>query len=320
MRQIGTVFAPRNWSLLLRDPKSGELVFTLVTGGAEAKTLRGKRIPPGKGIAGWIVANRRPAIIEDVSTDARFDPTMDQLSNFKTRSIIGVPLVSRTKVFGVIELVNKINGESFTALDLKVLSTIADFAAIAIEKAYYLGALRRIAMVDDLTQLANRRALGRALEHEVARCRRGGSSVAMLMIDVDDFKSINDTHGHAMGDAVLKHVAAVLRAHVREVDIVARYGGDEFAVVMPDTDAVQAAEVKGRIERALREATDRPVPYGASIGVHAGTPSSVDELFHGADLRLYREKDRKQEVDIDDVCRHITDYFEDDAEHNGDES
>ena len=144
MERIGAIFAPLNWSLFLRDARTGALRFAVVTGSG-ADQLRGKSIPRGKGVAGWIAENGQSVIIEDVSRDARFDPSMDQITGFTTRSIIGVPLRTRKGVFGVIELVNKLDGRAFTPLELMVLTTIADFAAIAVEKAYYFRALRRIA-------------------------------------------------------------------------------------------------------------------------------------------------------------------------------
>ncbi len=313
MHHVGAMFTPRNWSLLLRDSDTNELVFTLVTGGDEVKTLRGQRIAPGRGIAGWIAENRRPLVIADVTVDPRFDPSMDELSNFKTESIIGVPLVSRDEVFGVIELVNKLNGEPFTALDLKVLSTIADFAAIAIEKAYYLNALHSMALEDELTGLANRRALTRTLDHEIPRVRRTGETLAMLMVDVDDFKNINDTRGHVLGDEVLKHLARTLSGNVREMDTVCRYGGDEFVIVMPATTEEEARDVRNRILSALDDDEHKPdVPYTVSIGVHAAGPEAVETLFEKTDVRLYRDKEQKRDSGIDRMSRHLTEFVDTD--------
>ena len=311
MRHVGGIFAPRNWSLLLRDAKTDELVFTLVTGGEEVDKLRGRRLAAGKGIAGWIATHQSPLVIPDVTKDPRFDPSMDAATNFVTKSIIGVPLASRGQVFGVIELVNKLNGEPFTALDLKILSTIADFAATAIEKAYYLRALRSMALEDDLTGLANRRALSRAIERETARTRRTGGTVALLMVDIDDFKTINDTLGHGAGDEVLKHLAVILKRNVREIDVVCRYGGDEFAILMPETTSEAASEVRGRILNMLASGTPAPpVRYRISVGVHAAGPDSIDSLFERADLHLYREKDRKREADIENVGTHIVEFLD----------
>lgn len=289
-----------------------------MTGEAEAAKLRGRTIPKGKGIAGWIAENKQPAIVQNVDVDARFDPTMDELADFKTRSIIGVPLLTKNRVFGVIELINKLNGEPFTPVDLKLLTTIADFAAIAIEKAYYLRALSRVANIDPLTGAYNRRSFMRIVNREIERCHRHKSRCAAVMVDVDSFKQINDTHGHATGDAVLKHLSELMIASVRSIDYVCRYGGDEFIILMPDADEQTPETVKERITSALAgEDTSRPVDYGVSMGVYSGCPESLSEMLDAADVGLYAEKDRRQapgDRTIEDVDRHLSSFVAEDME------
>ncbi len=318
MAHIGKVFAPRTWSVLLHDHESDELEFAVVTGGEEAKTLKGHRISSDAGIAGWIFRNGEPLIVSDVASDSRFDSSVDELTGFTTHNIIGVPLLSRNRAFGVIELVNKLNGEPFTALDLKVLSTIADFAAVAIEKAYYLKALGKLASADDLTGVHNRRSLSIALDRELARCRRTGGALGALMIDIDDFKKINDEHGHAVGDDVLRHLARLLEENVREVDVVARYGGDEFIVLLPDVERPEAGKVGDRLAALLEAGDDSPpVDYRISIGVYSGRPDSARELFEGADIDLYSDKNRDDDTTIANMDEHINRFLtEEDEERN----
>lgn len=334
MRHITEIFAPRSWSLLMRDAATGDLVFSIVAGGPEAEQIRSMRLARGQGVAGWIAENKQSVIIEDAQNDPRFDPSTDAMTDFVTRSIIGVPLISRGRVFGVIELINKLNGESFSPLDLKVLMTIADFAAIAIEKAYYRRALRSMALVDDLTGMSNRRALSRAMEREEARSKRARTTTALIVIDIDSFKQINDTHGHAAGDEVLRHLAKVISGCVREVDLVCRYGGDEFTVLMPNTPLAEAMEVRDRIriavERAAKEGQEIAeadpdaegnssglraplVAYSISTGVHAAGPDEFHTLFKAADLHLYAEKGRKNPRNIDEIGQHITEFMDDDV-------
>ena len=195
MGQIGDIFAPLNWSLLLRNPKTGELTFNVVIGSGVDK-LQGVVIPKGRGIAGWIAENGQAIIIKDVANDKRFDSSMDQRVGFKTESIIGVPLKTRNRVFGVIELINKLDGKAFSPLELKTLITIADFTAIAIEKAYYYQALKKIALIDPLTGTNNRRNMIHFLEREIDRCHRMNTILSVLMMDIDKFKEINDNYGH----------------------------------------------------------------------------------------------------------------------------
>lgn len=309
MDEIGEIFAPQNWSLLLRDPRSGKLRFELAIGTA-AENLRGTEIAADQGVAGWIARNALPVIIADASSDPRFDGSVDARTGFKTLSIIGVPLISHGTVFGVIELINREDGGPFTPYQLKILTTIADFAAIAIEKHYYLLALRRVASVDPLTGLFNRRSFNRAIERERNRCVRNGKSFSLLILDVDKFKDINDRYGHAAGDAVLRRLAAVLKAAVRKVDIACRIGGDEFAVILPDTERRGADEVEGRIRDLLAASGADEIPFGVSIGISENDGrSSLDPLTE-ADDAMYRDKARRFEETAEDLKMNLKDLYE----------
>jgi diguanylate cyclase (GGDEF)-like protein len=310
MTQIGTIFMPMNWSLLLRNSHTGELTFRIVVGSGVQKIL-GTTIPRGQGIAGWIADSGQAIIIEDVAKDSRFDSSVDRLLGFTTESIIGVPLKTKDRVFGVIELINKLKGGNFTPVELKLLSTIADFAAIAIEKAYYLRALKRIALIDPLTGVHNRRSMIRFLDREVDRSIRLKTELSVLMVDIDKFKDINDNYGHAAGDGVLRHLARVLQGKLRKIDIICRYGGDEFVVVMPDTAAPAAKEVRRRILEAVHN-LDVPAPmaYEVSIGQYSGQPASASDIFASADFDMYRAKSSKIEADIDNVSQNIGDFLD----------
>ncbi len=311
MTHIGTIFAPLNWSLLLRNPRTGDLTFKLAVGSGVDR-IQGMTIQKGRGIAGWVAETGQPILIEDVAKDKRFDATSDHLLGFRTESIIGVPLKTKERVFGVIELVNKLKGGNFTPLELRTLITIADFAAIAIEKAYYLQALRRIALIDPLTGVNNRRSLIRSLEREVDRCKRNSAALSALMVDIDKFKEINDSFGHAAGDGVLRHLARVLQENLRRIDIICRYGGDEFIALMPDTTREQAQEVRGRILAAVAaQGTHSPVTYTVSIGVYSGRPASASEIFASADIDMYRDKNAKIEAEIDNLTQNIGDFMDD---------
>jgi diguanylate cyclase (GGDEF)-like protein len=153
----------------------------------------------------------------------------------------------------------------------------------------------RNSVVDELTQLANRRAFVETATKELGRARRSGQSVAVAMLDVDNFKRVNDTWGHAAGDHVLQIVADVLRAELREIDLPARYGGEEFAVVLPDTTASGAEEAAERVRVALESRTigdgrTRPQRVTASLGVAATAEGTLEELVAAADEALYRAK------------------------------
>lgn len=290
MEHVGSFFCPLNWSVLLVDAAHNELVFSVVVGKA-AEDLRGLHIPIDEGIAGWVVRRGQPAIVEDAASDSRFSGRADDLSGFKTESVIAVPLRAGDRVFGVIELVNRLDGSHFSAYELRVLSTIADFAAIAIEKAYYLAEARRLSERDPLTGTLNRRGLTRVIERETNRKKRYGGDLSVILADVDGFKKINDTWGHAVGDEVLKAVARGLMDGVRDVDAVARYGGDEFIVVMPATGPEEAERARGRLS-ALLAALGQTLesPFSVTLGAHSSREADFEELFKESDRDLYRRK------------------------------
>jgi len=290
MEHIGSFFGPINCSILLVDADKGDLVFARVAGRA-AERLMNARIPLGDGIASWVAQRGTSSIVEKPSEDSRWTDRIDRLIDFKTESIVAVPLRSGDKVFGVIELLNRLDGKPFSAYDMRVLSTIADFAAIGVEKAYYLAEARRLSERDALTGVLNRRGLARAIDRETARRERYGGDLSIIIADVDHFKSINDTFGHAAGDEVLKAVAAIMAGSIREADSAARYGGDEFLVFMPATGPEDAEIARTRLEEIIAKAgAAHEPPFSVSLGVHTSSDVDFDALFRESDKDLYRRK------------------------------
>jgi diguanylate cyclase (GGDEF)-like protein len=199
----------------------------------------------------------------------------------------------------------EVSGPVAHATRLLILSLIATLATLLLLAGMLarpvLGPLRALAREaqsageDELTQLANRRTFTAAGTRELARARRSQRPLAVVLIDVDDFKWVNDTLGHAAGDNVLRAVAEMLRAQTRELDLAARYGGDEFALLLLETDKEGALEAAERFhvalaERALGDGRTLPSGVTASIGVAAGVELSLDELVAEADSALYRAK------------------------------
>jgi diguanylate cyclase (GGDEF)-like protein len=290
MHHIGGVFSPLTWSLLLRDSKSGSLKFVHATG-TGAAAIRGLVLERGQGVAGWVAKNGKPLLIPDVQADSQFHAGIDAVSGFTTKSIIAVPLRARLQVYGVIELVNKLDESAFTEDDLAVLMTIADFAAIAIERAYYVRAVKRLALTDSLTGLHNRRSFEQVLEREVEKTRRHHNLFALLLLDVNHFKSINDKHGHQAGDEALRALARILLATSRKVDCCARLGGDEFAVLLPDTAEGDSPYVVRRIQRALDDYNlGAEVPFSVSIGARVVDPRQPEAILAQADRAMYDVK------------------------------
>src|SRR6266581_4296012 len=205
LAKVSELLKPRNWSLLLRDPQTGELYFKAAVG-AGSEMLMHLRLQRGEGIAGWVAEHNAPLIVDDVTADPRFAARFDKTSRFHTKSILCVPLTFKGRVLGVIELVNGEGDGSFDAEDLRILSTVAEFSAIAIENAQNFAKVQELTVLDDHTGLFNSRQLKRTLEQEIVRATRFGHPVSLIFFDLDHFKQVNDTHGHQAGSRVLEEL------------------------------------------------------------------------------------------------------------------
>ena len=174
---------------------------------------------------------------------------------------------------------------------------LASQASVALDNARLHDIVQRQAITDDLTGLVNRRRFIEALDAEIERARQFGSALTIVLADLDNFKQVNDEFGHHGGDVVLRAFADLIRSHVRDVDVSGRIGGEEFAILLPDTDAGGAARVAERMRRSLNEVAI-PLSDGAAIHVAAsfgvaelGPDQSGDDLLRAADAALYRAKD-----------------------------
>ena len=203
-----------------------------------------------------------------------------------------LPLATGRESFGTLVL----HGPQFSIQDLETAALLVGHAVVALENARLHRLVEQQALVDGLTGLANRRQAEDTLASQLARVGRGGGSVALVFADLDDFKTVNDRYGHPAGDAVLCEFAAVLRESAREMDLAARWGGEEFAVILPDTDADGAVAFAERAREALLERTlltpaGGPLHLTASFGVATFPPASNQrELVAQADGALYEAK------------------------------
>ncbi|TLM79455.1 MAG: GGDEF domain-containing protein [Actinobacteria bacterium] len=188
--------------------------------------------------------------------------------------------------------------QGMSAEDKLVLQAVASELVVAVENSQLYKLTRTLAITDELTGLTNYRYLQQRLDEEVGRARRYHKHVSLVMLDVDDFKQFNDTHGHIAGDEALAELARVLRSCVREVDVVCRYGGEEFSVVLPETDATGAYVVAEKIREGIESfefadaAGERGVSLTASVGVASYPAHAYDKetLLKQADDALYRAK------------------------------
>lgn len=211
-------------------------------------------------------------------------------------SILGLPLKIGERVVGVMTVAHSRPG-AFSEANLRVLRLLGDQAAIAIENARLHNLVAVQARTDALTGLPNRRGLDERLQKEIQRASRYQRPLALMIIDLNNFKKVNDTFGHLVGDQTLKRVAVCLRRAVREIDFVARYGGDEFVILLPETDENTVEELARRISQsiescplALPEDTGDPITLSLGVAVFPNNGSSGNALLGTADKALYRSK------------------------------
>ena len=287
----------RSWSLLLVDEVSNELVFDVVVSDVAAD-LKGARLPMGEGIAGWVAQNCQAVLVPDVRMDPRFSDAMDRKIGFKTHSVVCVPVQIQHQLLGVMQLINGSEDDSFTDNDLALLSAIADYIAIGISNARNFSRVRELVITDDLTGLYNARYFDDLLEIELNRAKRFGSSLALVFIDLDFFKLVNDKHGHLVGSRVLSEIGQLFKRRIRSVDYGARYGGDEFVLILPETDKVGAYGLVCNLRDLVRsyvmitdEGAEISVTASFGIAVYPDDADNKIDLIRKADNMMYKVKE-----------------------------
>jgi len=269
----------RGGRLLLYDAERGEAIEQ-----ARIGTARGMRsdlpvvVAAGDGLEGGALATHEPRVSQ------------------VPRAVLAVPILREHHLLGLVTAVDPEEG-AFSDEDVEALSALAVQAGVAIENARLHRVVERQAVTDSLTGLANRRQFYEVLGREYERAQRFGQPVSLILLDIDDFKVINDSKGHLAGDAVLHSVAATLAEVIREIDLAARYGGEEFAVLLPQTGPEGAANLAERLRteiaaRSIRFGTEEITGVTASFGVAAGPvhDQTQIDLIASADAALYQAK------------------------------
>ncbi|PWH13360.1 MAG: hypothetical protein DDG60_10385 [Anaerolineae bacterium] len=259
---------------------------------AEGNRNRILSLPRPEGLTYTVARTKQTILVEEMQGHPLFKTAPPDWKG----PIIGIPLKSDETVVGVMNMSLR-PGRQFSPAELRLLDLLATQAAVAIVNARLHQVMSKEAMSDMLTGLPNRRALDARLENEVQRAERYGHQFAVLMMDLDGFKAINDTYGHDVGDRVLRDFARFLAEGKRSSDFLARYGGDEMTMIMPETDgnsAVQLAEsIRQRMEKFQPVLPDHAKPHlgiSGGIAIYPNHARTASDLLRAADEALYRAK------------------------------
>ncbi len=297
LRKANEFVPSESGSILLDNPKDkrpdrsqNSLTF-IAAFGSKSAGLIGRTVPADTGIAGHVYVSGKSHCSSNVGKDDLFFPDIDRDNQYQTTSLVAIPVRIEKEVCGVLELINRQQIGEFSNEDLNLLEIFAGYISISIQNVLDGRQAQEIAKRDNLTGLFNDRYLHIALSRAIARCRRENSDLALLFLDLDFFKRVNDTHGHLAGSQVLREVGQLLREETPfPAAIAARYGGDEFVIALPGFDiegaVLLAEEIRNRIvENAFcaKPGEIQPDPIHltgltASIGVATLRRHLADEM------------------------------------------
>jgi diguanylate cyclase (GGDEF)-like protein len=265
--------------------------------GRGAERLKDVRLKLGEGIAGWVAEHEESVLVEDVRSDIRFSPKIDEFTQPNTHSVLCVPIKGREQVLGVMELVNCLGKQSFSEEHIPILESLADYAAIALENARYVQRMHELTIMDDCTALYNARHLNFVLDAEIYRSTRYGYEFSVIFFDLDHFKQVNDVHGHLVGSKLLWMIGDLLKSNLRLIDYAFRYGGDEFVIILPQTSKENALIVLRRLKDLLNSKVffreeNLNIKVTASFGVAAfpADGRTHREILSMADEAMYLVK------------------------------
>ena len=251
----------------------------------------GARLCVGGGVTGTVAATGEAMRGLVSELPVRLAPDEPQ-----AQQLISVPLRTSSGVLGVLNLYDREDGAPFGDTDLETIQSFAGQAAVAIDNVLLHQEAQRLSITDGLTGLGNYRFFQQTLAREVDRAVRFRRPLALLMLDLDRFKQVNDEHGHQVGDTVLVQIADRLREQVREVDFVARYGGEEFVILLPETATDGAQQLAGRVCEHIRarpmhtSAGDLSISVSVGVAVYPEHGDAPASLVRAADLALYAAK------------------------------
>jgi diguanylate cyclase (GGDEF)-like protein len=245
----------------------------------------------GVNIFGETMAQEQVIYVPDICQDLRYEFFPDD-GVFEAGAFICIPLIPNDRVpIGVLNLYRK-EKQSFTTREIKLLTKIAEQIAKVIEKTLLFKQTKEMSVTDELTGIYNRRYFNQRFEREVVRAKRYKRPITLMMIDIDFFKNYNDINGHILGDEVLRKVASLLESNIRKADILARFGGEEFVLLLPEIDKEHAFSVAEKLRKAIQDA---PFPEehrqpNRSLTISIGMATLLDDTYSSAELIDFADK------------------------------
>jgi len=294
MEKMAAYFEPASWSLLMLDETSQEFYYAAAVGKG-CESMNALTLTTGESLARWVIEQGKPIIISDVASDRRIQPGSKVDSFPGGCSVVCMPVRTGGKMLGIIQMMN-VDMQVYSHNEI-LLQTLADYAAIAIENARAVSRIQELSITDECSGLYNARHLFSVLAEEVHRSERFGYEFSLLFLDLDHFKRINDQHGHLIGSKLLSQVGEVLRENLRLVDAAFRYGGDEFAILLPQTSKDGALLVARRLMKVFHARNwlaggANPLSLRASMGIasYPADATTPQAIVHRADEMMYQVK------------------------------
>ncbi len=285
VHQTARILKSKRCSLMFIDNSSNE-IYLRESFGLPDEYKDQARIRIGDPVAGVIVLKSQPMLIEDIESHEFFK--RQKRKSYAGRSFMSAPLVYDHKLIGILNVCEQ--EQAFSALDLKVLETIAQQAAVSFEKLSMLNKYQYMAQTDAMTGLLNFRSFTQKLIEETDRANRYNLPLSLIMVDVDHFKAYNDTFGHPAGSKLLKNLAEMFRANLRTTESICRYGGDEFGIILPNTDAGQAVLTAEKLrELIIKKFAQEKITLSIGVAQLEGK-IPIDTFIKQADGALYQSK------------------------------
>jgi diguanylate cyclase (GGDEF)-like protein len=299
MDKMAQFFGPERWSMLMVDDKCNELYYAIAVG-ENTESLKGLRVPMGEGVAGWVASTGNPLVVPDVALDPHWSAFASKHPDLKIKSIACVPVRSGNKTLGVIQLLNS-KLDLLSEYSISFLRILCDYAAIAIQNARSMTLIQELTITDDVTGLFNARHLYTMLDEQVGR----GQVFSLMFVDLDHFKSVNDTHGHLIGSRLLAEIGSLLKRCLGPNNSAFRYGGDEFVALLPGMGKSAASGTTMALREDLRaarflEGAGLSLNVSGSFGLatYPEDGNTVATILRAADTMMYEAKVTRDNVAV----------------------